>query len=85
MEIAVDTPTVAHNVAMAASPISPIAPARIRALVVPVDRLRRSRFDSFVDRLCSEHVIRLGDISPDQRPDRSPSSSLEFGRFDRPC
>ena len=56
---------------MALDPLSPIAPARIRALLVPVSRIKRSRFVAFVDLLRSEDIVRLGDISPDSRPDRS--------------
>lgn len=56
---------------MALDPLSPIAPARIRALLLPVGRIKRSRFLTFVDSLQSHSLIRLGDVSPDPRPDRS--------------
>lgn len=62
------------NVAMAAEPLSPmdfIAPARIKAQLLPVGRIRRSRFLSFVDLLRQQSLVRLGDVSPDPRPDRS--------------
>ena len=59
------------DVAMAVDPLSPIAPARIRALLLPVGRIKRSRFIAFVDLLQQESLVRLGDISPDPRPDRS--------------
>ena len=58
---------------MAVDPLSPIAPARIRALLLPVGRIKRSRFLAFVDLLQQESLVRLGDISPDPRPDRSMS------------
>jgi hypothetical protein len=58
---------------MAVDPLSPIAPARIRALLLPVGRIKRSRFIAFVDLLQQESLVRLGDISPDPRPDRSMS------------
>jgi hypothetical protein len=58
---------------MAVDPLSPIAPARIRALLLPVGRIKRSRFLEFVDLLQHESLVRLGDISPDPRPDRSTS------------
>ncbi|KAK7534104.1 TRAPP II complex [Phyllosticta citribraziliensis] len=61
---------------MAVDPFSPIAPARIRVLVVPAGKIKRSRFTSFVERLQPEHAIRLGDISPDPRPDRTTFSPL---------
>lgn len=51
---------------------SPVAPARVRALVLPVGKIKRARFASFVKRLSPENVVRLGDISPDGRPNRSP-------------
>ena len=56
---------------MNVDPLSPIAPVRLRALLLPVGRIKRSRFLSFAARLQAENVIRLGDISPDSRPNRS--------------
>jgi hypothetical protein len=56
---------------MAADPLSPIAPARLRALLLPVGKVKRSRFLSFVKRLQDQHVVRLGDVSPDGRSNRS--------------
>ncbi|KAL4782278.1 TRAPP II complex [Aspergillus varians] len=63
---------------MGVDPLSPIAPARLRALILPVGRIKRSRFLSFAARLQSENVIRLGDISPDARPNRNMFSPLAF-------
>jgi hypothetical protein len=56
---------------MAVDPLSPIAPARIRALLLPVGRIKRSRFLAFVELLQDHSQVRLGDVSPDSRPDRS--------------
>lgn len=59
---------------MAAEPLSPmdfIAPARIKAQLLPVGRIKRSRFLAFVDLLRQQSLVRLGDVSPDPRPDRS--------------
>lgn len=56
---------------MGVDPLSPIAPARLRALLLPIGKIKRSRFLSFAARLQSENVVRLGDISPDARPNRS--------------
>lgn len=56
---------------MAVDPLSPIAPARIRALLLPLGRIKRSRFLNFVEFLQPHCTVRLGDISPDPRPDRS--------------
>jgi hypothetical protein len=56
---------------MAVDSLSPIAPARIRALLLPMGRIKRSRFLAFVDLLQPHCMVRLGDVSPDSRPDRS--------------
>lgn len=56
---------------MGVDPLSPIAPVRLRALLLPIGRIKRSRFLSFAARLQAENVVRLGDISPDARPNRS--------------
>ncbi|TPX10904.1 uncharacterized protein E0L32_008110 [Thyridium curvatum] len=56
---------------MSADPLLPIAPARVKALVLPVGRIKRPRFASFVERFNSEHVVHLCDITPDGRPNRS--------------
>jgi trafficking protein particle complex subunit 9 len=52
----------------------PIAPARVRALCVPIGQIRRERFASFVSRLKEEQVVHLRDISADGRPNRSQST-----------
>lgn len=56
---------------MGLDPLSVIAPARIKALVLPAGRITSSKFLSYVDRLQQESVVRLGDVSPDGRPHRS--------------
>jgi trafficking protein particle complex subunit 9 len=56
---------------MTLDPLLPIAPARVRALVVPIGQIRRERFATFVDRLNSENVVYLRDITADGRPHRS--------------
>ncbi|TGZ84952.1 Trs120-domain-containing protein [Ascodesmis nigricans] len=49
------------------------APARLRALVCPLGRIRRSRYSAFSEQLSSGYEIRLGDVTPDaQRPLFSP-------------
>ncbi|KAI9697980.1 MAG: hypothetical protein M1836_004333 [Candelina mexicana] len=63
---------------MGSDPLSPIAPARVRALLLPVGKVKRSRFVSFVRRLEPENVVRLGDVSPDRRPNRTMFSPLAF-------
>lgn len=59
------------NVRMGIDPLSPVAPARVRALLLPIGKIKRARFLAFVERLQPENVVRLGDISPDGRPNRS--------------
>ncbi|KAJ5578912.1 hypothetical protein N7450_007779 [Penicillium hetheringtonii] len=63
---------------MGVDPLSPIAPARLRALLLPIGKIKRSRFLSFAARLQAENVVRLGDISPDSRPNRNMFSPLAF-------
>ncbi|KAF1844617.1 Trs120-domain-containing protein [Cucurbitaria berberidis CBS 394.84] len=65
---------------MAVDPLSPIAPARIRALLLPVGRIKRSSFLVYVDLLQQQSLVRLGDVSPDPRPDRNMFSPLAFPR-----
>lgn len=56
---------------MSLDPLLPIAPARVKALILPVGQIKADRFASFVDRLAGEHVVHLRDISADGRPNRS--------------
>lgn len=58
--------------------LSPVAPARVRVVLLPIGQIKRARFLSFVDRLQPENVVRLGDISPDGRPNRNMFSPLAF-------
>jgi hypothetical protein len=53
-------------------------------LLLPVGRIKRARFLSFVERLRPENVVRLGDISPDGRPNRSEHDVLKPGRPSAP-
>ncbi|KAI0490834.1 hypercellular protein A [Xylaria cf. heliscus] len=63
---------------MSLDALLPIAPARVRALVLPIGRIRRERFDAFTQRLHEEHVVQLRDISADGRPNRNMFSPLAF-------
>lgn len=56
---------------MSSDPLLPIAPARVKALLLPLGQIKSDRFASFVERLQSEHVVHLRDISADGRPNRS--------------
>lgn len=62
---------------MGVDPLSVVAPARVKIVCVPVGRVKRSRFSSFVERLAQDNVVRLGDVSPDNRPHRSQYKSAE--------
>ncbi|KAK4213327.1 hypothetical protein QBC37DRAFT_423143 [Rhypophila decipiens] len=63
---------------MTPDPLLPIAPARVKALVLPIGRIKRERFESFVRRLDTENVVHLRDITPDGRPNRNMFSPLAF-------
>jgi hypothetical protein len=65
------TNSIFPNVVSMLDQLSPVAPARVRAVLLPIGQIKRARFLSFVDRLQPENVVRLGDISPDGRPNRS--------------
>ena len=65
---------------MGLDPLSTIAPARVKVLVLPVGRITASKFLSYVDRLRQENVVRLGDVSPDDRPHRSISTTNLYGK-----
>ncbi|CAG8959634.1 hypothetical protein HYFRA_00001537 [Hymenoscyphus fraxineus] len=58
--------------------LSPVAPARVRVVLLPIGQIKRARFLSFVERLQPEKVVQLGDISPDGRPHRNMFSPLAF-------
>ncbi|ESZ92845.1 hypothetical protein SBOR_6753 [Sclerotinia borealis F-4128] len=58
--------------------LSPVAPARVRVVLLPIGQIKRVRFLSFVERLQPQNVIRLGDISPDGRPNRNMFNPLAF-------
>ncbi|KAK8031450.1 hypothetical protein PG990_001184 [Apiospora arundinis] len=63
---------------MSLDSLVPIAPARVRALLLPIGQIKRDRFASFVQRLSQEHVVHLRDISADGRPNRNKFSPLAF-------
>ena len=56
---------------MGHNPVSVVAPARVKILLIPIGHITQSRFSTFVERLHQEDAVRLGDISPDSRPHRS--------------
>lgn len=59
------------NAIMALNPFSPVSPARVKFLLIPVGQIKQSIFEDCVKRLQQENVVRLGDVSPDSRPHRS--------------
>ncbi|PKS10676.1 hypothetical protein jhhlp_002432 [Lomentospora prolificans] len=63
---------------MSLDPLSPIAPARVRALLLPLGQIRGPRFSSFVERLQEERIVHLRDITADSRPNRTMFSPLAF-------
>ncbi|KAI1367447.1 hypercellular protein A [Xylaria arbuscula] len=63
---------------MSLDSLLPVAPARVRALVLPIGQIRQDRFQAFVQRLRGEHVVQLRDISADGRPNRNMFSPLAF-------
>jgi len=56
---------------MSLDTLSYAAPSRIKALILPLGRIKRSRFLSFVTRLRGSNIVRLGDVTPDSTPNRS--------------
>ncbi|KFA60979.1 hypothetical protein S40285_02778 [Stachybotrys chlorohalonatus IBT 40285] len=63
---------------MSSDPLLPIAPARVRALLLPLGQIKGDRFSAFAARLRSEHVVRLREISADGRPNRNMFSPLAY-------
>lgn len=63
---------------MSNDPLSPIAPARVRVLVLPAGRIKKQRFMTFLHRLHQHDSVRLGDISPDGRSSKTIFSPLAF-------
>ncbi|PWW77774.1 TRAPP II complex protein [Tuber magnatum] len=55
---------------MSLDTLSYAAPSRIKALILPLGRIKRSRFSLFVTRLRGSNIVRLGDVTPDSTPDR---------------
>ena len=47
------------------------SPAHVQVLLVPVGQIKKSRFKEHADRLQQHKIVRLGDITPDNRPHRS--------------
>lgn len=52
-------------VPMASDPTSPIAPSKVLVLLLPVGRIKATRFAGLVRRVQTQTNVRLGDITPD--------------------
>jgi len=63
---------------MGVESLAPLAPAKVRALVLPVGRIHKERFAVFLDHLYEHHIVQLRDVSPDSRPNRTMFSPLAF-------
>ncbi|GKU00474.1 unnamed protein product [Fusarium langsethiae] len=61
-----------------ANPLAPVAPARVKTLLLPLGQIKADRFASFVERLNQQHVVHLRDISADGRPNRNMFSPLAY-------
>jgi hypothetical protein len=68
----------APDVAMPFDPFSPIAPARIRVLVLPVGRIKKSRFETFCGFLKEIPPVQLRDLCSDERVSNSEFDGLSF-------
>ncbi|KAF5009635.1 hypothetical protein FDECE_4163 [Fusarium decemcellulare] len=66
------------DASMSLDPLLPVAPARVKALLLPLGQIKADRFASFVERLHQEHVVHLRDISADGRPNRNMFSPLAY-------
>ncbi|KAF5026614.1 hypothetical protein F66182_1287 [Fusarium sp. NRRL 66182] len=63
---------------MSLDPLAPVAPARVKTLLLPLGQIKADRFASFVERLHQQHVVHLRDISADGRPNRNMFSPLAY-------
>ncbi|KAK3402957.1 TRAPP II complex [Sordaria brevicollis] len=63
---------------MTPDPFLPVAPARVKTLVLPIGRIKRDRFDTFVKSLNTENVVQLRDVTADGRPNRNMFTPLAF-------
>lgn len=63
---------------MRSDSLSPFAPARVRALVLPLGRIRRSRFLTFYDALTDASVVKLKHL-PDNGDDISGRNNKPTG------
>ncbi|KAF7545016.1 hypothetical protein G7Z17_g9501 [Cylindrodendrum hubeiense] len=63
---------------MSLDPLLAVAPARVKALLLPLGQIKADRFAAFVERLNQEHVVQLRDVTADGRPNRNMFSPLAY-------
>ncbi|KAH7165815.1 transport protein Trs120 or TRAPPC9 TRAPP II complex subunit-domain-containing protein [Dactylonectria macrodidyma] len=66
------------NARMILDPLLPVAPARVKALLLPLGQIKADRFAALVERLNQEHVVHLRDVTADGRPNRNMFSPLAY-------
>ncbi|OLL22752.1 Transport protein particle subunit trs120 [Neolecta irregularis DAH-3] len=54
------------------------SPSRVKLLPIPICRIKKSRFSSFVGRLELARIVKLGDVTPDSRPDKARFNPQSF-------
>jgi hypothetical protein len=64
---------------MRSDPLSPFAPARVRALVLPLGKIKRSRFLQFYKHLTLANVVKVKDLPIDEEGFSSMCSLLIHG------
>ena len=64
---------------MGLDPLSPVAPARVRCLLVPCGQISRTQFLRHKQRLEQDSTVRLGDVSPIDEPRNSEPDALRTG------
>ena len=70
---------------MGLDPFSPVAPARVRCLLLPCGRIQASRYSTFVERLKQNLTVRLSDVSPNDGAQRSRSQLLPIDESSNTC
>ncbi|KAL5606615.1 hypothetical protein BROUX41_003013 [Berkeleyomyces rouxiae] len=59
-------------------PMLPFAPARVRALLLPLGPIRSERFAAFTERLQTESIVPLRDVAADPRPHRNMFTPMTY-------
>lgn len=63
---------------MSLDPLTYPTSSRLRALICPLGRITRQRFLTLADRIQAENIVRLGDVTPDPKPNRTMFSPAGF-------